>query len=217
MSDDMNAPELERDKLSNELTCTGCGAVLQFKPGSKSLACTYCGAENVIEESVEIIEELDYEKFINEKLDKEEKIDVVAVRCSSCGASITLDPNITSDQCPYCASNIVVKSGTTSSLLKPKSVLPFVVERRKAAELFQAWIKKLWFAPSDLKKANIGGEKLNGIYVPYWTYDTKTNTGYTGQRGDYYYVTETYTTTENNEPVTKSRQVRKVRWTPASG
>ncbi len=217
MSEDINTPELKKDKLSNELACKGCGAVLQFKPGTKSLVCTYCGAENVIEESVEVIEELDYEKFINEKLDKEEKIDVVAVRCSTCGASITLDPNVTSDQCPYCASNIVIKSGTTSSLLKPKSVLPFVVEKRKAAELFKTWIGKLWFAPSDLKKADIANERLNGIYVPFWTYDANTRTRYTGERGTYYYVTEAYTTTENGRTVTKTRQVQRIAWTPAAG
>ena len=51
MSDDMDAPELEKEKVSNELTCTGCGAILKFKPGTTNLACTYCGAENMIEES----------------------------------------------------------------------------------------------------------------------------------------------------------------------
>jgi len=217
MSDDMNSPELNKEKLNNELVCVGCGAILQFKPGSKNLVCTYCGAENAIAQSTETIEEIDYEKFVNEKLKQEEKIDIVTIRCNACGASITLDPNITSDQCPYCASNIVIKSGTTSSLLKPKSLLPFVIERKKAAELFKNWISKLWFAPSDLKKADIANEKLNGIYVPYWTFDSSTHTWYTGQRGDYYYVTETYTTTENNQTVTKTRRVRKTRWTSVSG
>jgi LSD1 subclass zinc finger protein len=211
------AKTLDKDELSNELTCRGCGAVLHFKPGTKVLQCQYCNAENPIEESDEIIEEIDYEKFINEKLNKEEKIDVVAVRCSACGASITLDPHITSDQCPYCAANIVIKSGTTSSLLKPKSLLPFVIEKKKAAELFRTWIKKLWFAPSDLKKADIASEKINGIYVPYWTYDARTFTSYTGQRGDYYYETETYTTTEGGRTVTKTRQVRRTRWTFSAG
>ena len=215
MTDDANI--LDKDKLSSELTCSNCGAVLKFKPGTKNLTCTYCGADNKIEESEEIIEEIDYEKFITEKLDKEEKVDVVAVRCSACGASITLDPNVTSDQCPYCASNIVVKSGTTSSLLKPKSLLPFVVDKKKASQLFQTWIQKLWFAPSDLKKSNVINERLNGIYVPYWTYDANTHSMYTGARGTYYYETETYTTTENGETVTKTRQVRRTHWTPVSG
>ena len=66
-------------------------------------------------------------------------------------------------------------------------------------------------------KKNTANEKLDGISTPYWTYDSSTYSNYTGERGDYYYVTETYTTTEDGKSVTKTRQVRKTRWTPASG
>jgi LSD1 subclass zinc finger protein len=212
-----NVTELKKDKVNNELKCSGCGAILQFKPGSKSLTCNYCGAVNPIADSNEVIEEIDYEKFVKEQFSKEEKIEVVAVRCSSCGATITLAPNVTSEQCPYCAASVVVKGGTTSTLVKPKSLLPFEIEKKKALELFKGWIKKLWFAPSDLKKADVTNERVTGIYVPYWTYDTKTDTSYTGERGTYYYVTETYTTQENGRTVTKTRQVRKTHWTSTSG
>jgi len=217
MAENDNIETLDKDKVRNDLACKGCGAILQFKPGTKNLVCEYCGAENIIEQTQEIVEEIDYEKFINEKLAKEEKIEVVAVRCTACGASVTLQPNITSDKCPYCAANIVVKTGSTSTLLKPKSIVPFVIERKKAAELFRGWIQKLWFAPSDLKKSDALNDKLGGIYIPYWTYDSKTDTSYTGQRGTYYYVTESYTTTENGKTVQKTRQVRHIRWTFASG
>ena len=56
--------------------------------------------------------------------------------------------------------------------------------------------------------------RLAGLYVPYWTYDTNTTTRYSGMRGDAYYVTETYTDSDGK---TKTKQVRKIRWTPASG
>lgn len=213
---DTNETNPEEQDISQELKCSGCGAILAFKPGTKNLTCTYCGAENVIEESEEVIEEIDYEEFIRTQYDKEEKIEIVSVNCSACGASITLDPNVTSDSCPYCASNIVVESGSTSTILKPKSVLPFAITRNQAAESFKTWIHKLWFAPSDLKEKAAKG-KLDGIYVPYWTYDARTATSYTGARGTHYYVTETYTTTENGQTVTKTRQVRKTSWTSTSG
>ena len=41
---------------------------------------------------------------------------------------------------------------------------------------------------------------LNGVYVPYWTYDCETTTDYVGQRGEVYSTTETYTTTVNGRP-----------------
>ena len=209
--------ETKKEKISGGLKCTGCGAILEFKPGTTNLTCTYCGAENVIEQKDDVIEEIDYTQFINDKLDKEEKIEIVTVRCDSCGASITLDPHITSDECPYCDHNIVVEGGSTSTLLKPKSVLPFKITKKQAAESFRTWIAKLWFAPSALKK-NTQNEKIDGIYLPYWTYDTNTYSTYTGQRGDYYYETETYTTTnDQGDSVTKQRQVRRTRWTSVSG
>lgn len=206
----------ENKEINKELKCTGCGAILQFKPGTKSLTCTYCGAENVIEASTEVIEEIDFEKFISTQYEKEEKIEVVTVRCSACGASLTLQPNVTSDHCPYCAANIVVQTGSTSKVLKPKSLVPFVIDKKKAAEFFRTWINKLWFAPSDLKQKAANGN-LDGIYVPYWTYDAGTQTAYTGARGIYYYETETYTTTENGQQVTRTRQVRHTRWSSTAG
>lgn len=206
----------ENKEVNQELKCTGCGAVLEFKPGSKNLTCTYCGAENIIEASDEVIEEIDYEEFIRTKFEKEEKIEVVTIKCTSCGAVITLDPNVTSDHCPYCAATIVLQSGSTSTILKPKSILPFVVNKNRASESFRNWINKLWFAPSDLK-VKAANEKVDGIYVPYWTYDTKTQTSYTGARGTHYYVTETYTATENGQTVTKTRQVKKTNWVPCAG
>ncbi|MCP4146757.1 MAG: hypothetical protein GY757_03310 [bacterium] len=209
--------ENDNDKVESEFKCGGCAAVLEFKPGTKSLTCPYCGADNEIEKSEEKIEELDLADFLNNEFAKEEKVEITSIRCTSCGASFTLKPNVTSDRCPYCATTIVVKGGTTSTLLKPKSLLPFVVDKKKAIQHFNNWIQKLWFAPSDLKKASSINEKLTGIYVPYWTYDSNTHTAYSGQRGTYYYVTETYTTTEDGESVTKTREVRKTRWHPVSG
>ncbi len=209
--------EVEQQEIENRLKCNGCGAILEFKPGTKNLTCTYCGAENAIEQSEEKIEEIDYRAFMRDQYAKEEKIEVVAVKCNACGASITLEPNVTSDECPYCASNIVVKGGSTSSILKPKSLLPFAIDSKKAGQAFRDWIKGLWFAPSDLKKSHTVSGKLSGIYVPYWTYDTNTHTNYSGERGTYYYEEETYTTQENGETVTKTRQVRHTRWNSVSG
>ncbi len=207
----------QQQEIDLELKCSGCGSILKYKPGTPNLICTYCSAENLIQQSEEKIEEIDFSKFVSEQLGKEEKVDVVSVRCNACGASISLDPNITSDQCPYCDSNIVVKSGSTSTILKPKSLIPFFVDKKKASDSFKNWIQGLWFAPGNLKKNSTINEKLNGIYIPYWTYDANTHTDYTGQRGTYYYETETYTEEENGETVTKTREVRHTRWNYVSG
>lgn len=206
----------KHEKTSHELNCTGCGAILHFEPGTTSLKCIYCGAENPIELADQPIEEIDYEQFVSQQLDKEEKIEVATVKCQSCGATVTLNPNVTSDQCPYCASSLVVSGGSTSQVLKPRSLVPFKIDHRTASDSFRTWIKKRWFAPTKLKQVT-SHDRMQGLYVPYWTYDADTSSNYTGQRGDYYYETETYTTTENGRSVTKQRQVRRTRWTSVSG
>src|SRR4029078_9619899 len=79
------------------------------------------------------------------------------------------------------------------------------------------WLGGLWFAPTALKQlANLG--QLNGVYLPYWTYDAMTYSFSDGERGDDY--TETIWVTETDSEG-KSRQVAqtvvRTRWTSVAG
>jgi DNA-directed RNA polymerase subunit RPC12/RpoP len=205
--------------VNEELACVNCGAVMKFKPGTPHLACPYCGTENEIAQPAvpEGIKEIDLEDFLQNHFKEEEHLEVATVKCDSCGASTTLDPNISSDQCPFCASTLVIKTGTVSSIHKPQYVLPFGITDQDARQRFARWLKGLWFAPSDLKHYADRADRLNGMYLPYWTFDCHTDTNYTGQRGEDYYVTESYSAEENGKTVTRTRQVQKTRWYPASG
>jgi hypothetical protein len=52
------------------------------------------------------------------------------------------------------------------------------------------------------------------MYIPYWTFDAQAECPWRAEAGYYYYVTESYT---DNQGKRQTRQVRKVRWEPASG
>lgn len=201
--------------VSDELACVGCGAILKFKPGTLSLACEYCGSKNEIAapEVAGKVEELSLGEYLQRNFEKEETHTATAVKCESCGATSTLDASISSDKCPFCSAVLVVKSGSVAKLHKPQYVLPFRLDGTQAKDSFAKWLKRLWFAPGDLKHYANSAEKLNGMYLPYWTFDCKTDSTYTGQRGEHYYRSETYT--EGGQ--TKTRQVRHTRWYPASG
>lgn len=204
----------ENTSMTLETKCVDCGAVLHFSPGTNQLKCQYCGAANeIFSGPAEPIEEIDFEAFIAENVKGDDLMQVTTIKCSNCGASSTLKPNVSSDFCPFCATPIIVQGGTTSSIIKPKSLLPFKVTQKEGFEAFRKWIKKLWFAPGKLKFAANNPDKLKGMYIPFWTYDSDTYTHYTGARGTHYYVTETYV--ENGE--SKTRQVQKTSWTPVSG
>lgn len=209
----------ETKAINLELACNSCGALLKFKPGTRHLVCEYCGSQNEIAspEVVGKIEETGLDDFLSKNFEQEEKMQVATVKCDSCHAISTFDPKTSSDKCPFCASPLVVKGGTTSTLHKPQYVLPFGIDENRARENFKRWLQSLWFAPSDLKHYADNAGKLAGMYLPFWTFDCSTHTSYTGQRGDHYYVTENYNTVENGKNVTRTRQVQKTRWRPASG
>lgn len=208
--------------VSGELKCRDCGAVLKFEPGTLHLKCQYCGAANEIvkEEAAAatIAEEIDFEKFLSENaVSADQKQDVSMVKCGDCGASTTLKPNVTSDQCPFCGNSLVLSSATSSSLIKPKYLLPFKVDNKAAIEGFRKWVKGLWFAPNDLMRYANNPDRLNGMYLPYWTYDSFAASSYTGMRGINYTTTESYSTIENGKSVSRTRTVTKIMWTPCSG
>lgn len=201
-----------------KVKCKDCGGILEFNPGVSSLKCIYCGTENEIQNSTEPVveEEQDFVAFLANATASAETIQVTTVKCGSCGSSTSLQPNVTSDSCPFCGTALVLSGGSTSSSIKPKYLLPFAIDKKKGIDLFKKWISGLWWAPNDLK-AIAQNDKLKGLYIPYWTYDSNTVSHYTGQQGTHYYVTETYSTTENGKSVTRTRQVQKTRWIPVSG
>jgi LSD1 subclass zinc finger protein len=199
----------------NKVKCKDCGAFLTYKVGTTNLKCEYCNAENEIKTEAAVVEELDFNAYVAQLATAPDQQQIHTVKCGDCGASTTLKPNVQSDSCPYCATPLVIANATTQSIIKPSTMLAFKIERRNATELFEEWVGGLWFAPGDLKMyAKNSADKLNGMYLPYWTYDSNTYSTYSGARGDHYYDTEYYTDTEGNE---QSREVMKTLWTPVSG
>ncbi len=207
----------EKVNNSESFGCTGCGAELKYSPGTSQLLCDYCGTTNDIPQLDTSIEELDFHAYLAQKEKNSEHITEYLIKCNSCGATTTIDPHITSANCAYCYTPLILSEAFDESILKPGSLLPFKLNNKEAKDSFKKWIKGLWFAPDSLQKAALNTDHFKGVYLPYWTYDTQTDTSYVGQRGEYYYVTESYVTTENGKSVTRTRQVQKTRWYPASG
>ena len=80
------------------------------------------------------------------------------------------------------------------------------------------WLGSLWFAPSGLQDYARKGRAMQGVYVPYWTFDADTRSRYSGRRGTVYYETQPVQVRDQQGRVrTEMRQVAKIRWTPVSG
>lgn len=188
--------------------CAQCGAGLAFEPGTRSLRCSYCGHENPIPDAGSVVSEEDYHEQLRRIEEAAPTESHATVKCDACAAEVDRPPNVTSLTCPFCGSNIVATERCPTRIA-PAALLPFAIGAEQARALYTKWLRGLWFAPGALKKYASQDERLGGIYTPYWTYDCATTARYTGQRGEYYYVT---VGTGNNR-----RQERRVRWYPASG
>lgn len=210
-------PTEEKLQDSHSFKCSGCGAELKYKPGTTQITCEYCGAQNEIAASSVAIEELDFEKFLNDAISSAEVMTFNAVKCQNCGATSSVDPKLASTFCPYCSTPLIEKNAKEETMIRPKSLLPFKLDPSQGKAEFQKWVKSLWFAPNSLMKAVLSFDHFKGVYLPFWTYDSDTHTVYVGERGTYYYVTETYTANENGKNVTRTREVRHTRWNSTSG
>jgi len=197
--------------------CVSCGAKLEYSPGTSAMKCPYCGQENRIPASIKEVKELDFYEFFARATEQGESVEKQTVKCASCSASTTVEPNISMIRCPFCGSQLTAQA-RASRLIKPGAVLPFKITRDKAADEFRRWLKSLWFAPGELKNYATASGGIRGMYLPYWTYDSRTTTWYDGERGEDYFETEYYDEEDKDgNTVTRSRQVTRTNWYNVSG
>jgi ribosomal protein S27E len=204
---------------NRQFPCPSCGAKLEFNPKAGELKCGHCGWKEAIPQSAAAIEERSYEQYLQVDDSDMSALSATAmeVECNGCRAKITFEPPQTAGKCPFCGTAIVAQSRSAHPAVTPESLLPCTVSHREARDKVRKWLSSRWFAPNALKQL-AQQEGLQGVYLPFWTYDSNTISHYHGERGEHYYVTETYTTTNaDGKQVTETREVQHTRWYPASG
>ena len=217
MTDSFSATEFTPETANEEhrFPCPACGADMRFDPAAGELQCDHCGHRETAEPeeaTAPPIEELDYEAALDAELPEAEMEETRVTRCDSCGAQVEVSEETHATECPFCASPVVTDTGTHRHI-KPRGLVPFMLKEEAARDAMTRWLGKLWFAPNGLQEYARKGRRMQGIYVPYWTYDADTKSRYTGMRGVYYYVTKTVM--RDGKP--EQRRVRKIAWTPVKG
>lgn len=207
----------------HKFPCPQCGAEMDFDAEQGVLACVYCGHNSAVPVTEQEIREYDLEAAFQEMLSAPHEMgygdDKRSIKCESCGAVNTLDANVVSTECAFCGSNQVVPQEQVAQVIKPESLLPFQVDQNRAVLLFRQWLGRGFFRPNPVKKiAKEAQARLQGIYLPFWTFDSYTLSWWRAEAGHYYYVNEDYWTTDKQGHRAKSsRRVQKIRWEPASG
>ncbi len=203
---------------TNQFPCSHCGAMLKYQPGTQHQVCDYCEHKSTIVEKQKIIKEYDLQQALIEleKASHTSSATIEQVHCNACGASFKFASSTHAGECPFCGMDIV-NNLEASKHLHPKSILPFLIDDKHAKEKFNLWLNSLWFAPNEIKKYVRNKTKLQGIYLPYWTYDSNAESSYTGSRGDTYYVRQKVRYVRNGRMISTTKRIPKIRWTDVRG
>ncbi|MFD0857757.1 TFIIB-type zinc finger domain-containing protein [Roseovarius aquimarinus] len=211
----MPPPDLDVTALpEHRFPCDACGADMRFAPGAGAMICDHCGNRQEIEGPgpwAGAIREQDLAAALTAPAEDETE-EKPLLSCPNCGAEVALAGAAHAGECPFCATPMVTCTGAHRRL-KPRGVLPFAIDEPAAREAMSEWLGRLWFAPSGLKDYARKGRSLNGIYVPYWTFDAATRSAYQGERGTVYYETRSVMRDGKRQTV----RVAKVRWRGVSG
>jgi hypothetical protein len=174
-------------------------------------ACPACGAQAEWNPA----KQLDLVKMLNELPAEQRGWDTArrSVQCQSCKAVMVFDPAKVGKNCDFCGSPALVDYEELQTPIRPQSLLPFKISQSDVRDRMKRWYASKWFAPNAFKHKSLI-DQLHGLYVPYWTFDAQVHCEWEADAGYYYYTTETYRDSKGN---TQTRQVRHVRWEPASG
>lgn len=178
--DDINVVET---KDETDKKCPNCGGVMEYDPAAGKIKCPYCDYEEEIkitEDTPLKAEELDFDEA-DFTANCNWGVKTKTVICEACGAEAVYDDLQTAAVCPFCGSNQVMDANNVDTMA-PGGVVPFAVTDKQASDYFKSWIKKKWFCPK-LAKESAKPDKFQGVYLPYWTFDTNTKSNYTGEYG----------------------------------
>ena len=201
--------------------CEQCGAQLRYAPGQTRLVCDHCGHVQEIpaeapRSRARALQELDLARGLRDDLGSGDMVEVRTSSCPNCGAKVEISGATHATECPFCDTPVVLDTGSERHI-KPQALVPFVLNEPEARKAMVAWMGSLWFAPGTLLEYARKGRALNGVYVPFWTFDADTSSRYSGERGEYYYETRTVQVRVNGKMETRQEQVRRTRWYSTSG
>ena len=184
---------------ARKFPCPQCGADVVWSPGARKLRCDYCAFEQTVAavggsagigaraasgagQPAAVVVERALADGLARKADLGWGAERKAVRCTKCGAVETFEPGVAAKACAFCGTPAVVEAPANVDLVRPEGVLPFAVAKNDALQRFRGWLNSLWFRPSNLKeRAALTG--IQGIYVPFWTFDADSHSDWTAEAG----------------------------------
>ncbi|HXG56704.1 MAG TPA: hypothetical protein VNJ03_15105 [Vicinamibacterales bacterium] len=210
-----NGPDLK--VALEKYPCAACGAQAAWNPTRQLLVCSFCGtaAPFSVDAATGALMEHDLVKALREIPDADRGwLEAKrTVQCQSCKAVSVFDTSRVGQNCDFCGSPSLLDYTEIKAPIRPQGLLPFKVDQGKVREQIRRWFATKWLAPGNLRSRALV-DRLHGVYIPYWTFDAHVVCPWTAEAGHYYYTSETY---RDNKGRSQTRQIRHVRWEPASG
>ncbi len=160
--------------------CENCGSSMEFDVKPQNLKCPNC------DKIIEIID--DKSTIVEHTLTLEDRETIKTsvktsstMECKGCGAHVEVEADCTAVECPYCGSSYVLAE-KQEEVLVPDGVIPFKIEKVEVSKMIKKWISGRWLAPNKLKTL-YQNDKVQGLYVPYWTFDSMVDCPYTAMGG----------------------------------
>lgn len=209
----------------HRFACPQCGADMRFAAGGDAaggaaMVCDHCGHIEAIAPAPgahQAIAEMDFRRAIEARLPEAEIETGRYSSCPNCGAEVAFDPAVHATECPFCATPVVADTGAGRHI-KPAALAPFVLTEQQARAAMTGWLGSLWFAPAGLRDYARKGRAMQGVYVPFWTYDADTASAYQGRRGTIHHEARRVQVRDAQGRMrSEVRQVATIRWAPASG
>ncbi|WP_338288519.1 zinc ribbon domain-containing protein [Luteolibacter sp. LG18] len=198
--------------------CPECGGKGEWDPAKKQLVCPYCG--NIFDRvgpppDLGAVVEHDLDQTLAELGQDAGRVDTATrrVQCNNCHAVLVRSGETVAQHCDFCGSPELLDYNDIAAPVKPESVLPAQISKEQAYHSLKNYLASKWFAPGDLKRRNLV-DRINRVYLPYWTFDSNAECPWTAESGTYYYVT---VQDRDSEGRSVTRQERRVSWSPASG
>lgn len=146
--------------------CPNCDAVLKFNPHGGNWKCEYCRSEFNLQQ-LENKEKIQKEEKMVYAKQNDEGLDIYT--CNNCGASIIVDPNVSTTSCVYCKNTAILKDKLHGEF-NPNYVIPFKHTKEDAINAFKKLGKGKILMPKAFNiKKNI--KEISGIYIPFWLFD----------------------------------------------
>lgn len=205
-------PDSLNTDSAKSYACPSCGANISYDVSEGGIACEYCGYVAPVK-GKQVGKKADEFEFTLETLSQSTRgwgTQRQVLQCSSCGVELSIPHGTLTATCPFCASNQVNVTTSTVESLRPRFLVPFKISKEQTRQISKEWLGKGWYHPNELAASTVM-QRLTGVYLPFWTFDTQVNADWRAEVGH-------EVTTRHYNSSTKSWETRtKIVWRWESG